>query len=242
MSTEYQAIGNPPAGSIRFNTDSSKMEIYNGEHWWNIDSTSPNEQTGGTRGLFGGGETPSLTGRIDFINVDTTGDAQDFGDLSFSRRNLRSMSDRTRMIFSGGYTSGPATFYNTLEFVTMASTGDVTDFGDLTVARSRHGGFSSSTRGFAGGGYDPNRNVIDFVTIQSTGNALDFGDMSSARLGNRGAQSPTRGLSFGGNDSETRNYIEYVTMSTTGNSADFGDMTRDMYQGTAGSNAIRAIA
>ena len=31
-------------------------------------------------------------------------------------------------------------------------------------------------------------------------------------------------------------------MSTTGNSADFGDMTRDMYQGTAGSNAIRAIA
>ena len=66
--------------------------------------------------------------------------------------------------------------------------------------------------------------------------------MSSARLGNRGAQSPTRGLSFGGNDSETRNYIEYVTMSTTGNSADFGDMTRDMYQGIAGSNAIRAIA
>ena len=72
MSTEYQAIGNPPAGSIRFNTDSSKMEIYNGEAWWEIDATSPFLQTGGTRGLFGGGETPSLTDRIDFINVDTT--------------------------------------------------------------------------------------------------------------------------------------------------------------------------
>ena len=39
-----------PAGSIRFNTDSSKMEIYNGEAWWEIDSTSPVQQTGATRG------------------------------------------------------------------------------------------------------------------------------------------------------------------------------------------------
>ena len=37
------------------------MEIYNGEQWWNIDSTSPDEQTGGTRGLFGGGGNPSST-------------------------------------------------------------------------------------------------------------------------------------------------------------------------------------
>ena len=29
------------SGSIRFNTDSAKMEIYNGEQWWEIDSTSP---------------------------------------------------------------------------------------------------------------------------------------------------------------------------------------------------------
>tara|TARA_B100000287_G_scaffold116219_1_gene108195 strand:+ start:31 stop:168 length:138 start_codon:yes stop_codon:yes gene_type:complete len=38
---EYPSLGTPPAGSIRFNTDSSKMEIYNGEQWWEIDSTSP---------------------------------------------------------------------------------------------------------------------------------------------------------------------------------------------------------
>ena len=44
------------SGSIRFNTDSRKMEIYNGEAWWEIDSTSPEEQTGGTRALSMGGE------------------------------------------------------------------------------------------------------------------------------------------------------------------------------------------
>ena len=44
--SEYQTIGNAPAGSIRFNTDSGKMEIYNGEQWWEIDATSPQQQTG----------------------------------------------------------------------------------------------------------------------------------------------------------------------------------------------------
>ena len=50
---EYPPIDKPSSGSIRFNTDSSKLEIYNGEQWWEIDSTSPTEQTGGTRGLVG---------------------------------------------------------------------------------------------------------------------------------------------------------------------------------------------
>ena len=51
---EYPSLGTPPAGSIRFNTDSAKMEIYNGDKWWNIDSTSPEVQTGGTRGVHFG--------------------------------------------------------------------------------------------------------------------------------------------------------------------------------------------
>ena len=191
---EQRPLQPTPVGALRFNTDNARLEYFDGNVYQTIPTDSPEINTGGTRGIFGGGETPSLTDRIDFINVDSTGNAADFGDLSFNRRNLKSTSDRTRMIFTGGYTSGPAVVYNTLEFVTMASTGDVTDFGDLTVARSRHGGFSSSTRGFAVGGYDPNRNVIDFVTIATTGDAVDFGDLTSARLGNRGAQSPTRGL------------------------------------------------
>ena len=49
---EKPSYDTAPAGSIRFNTDSAKMEIYNGEQWWEIDSTSPNEETGGTRGIL----------------------------------------------------------------------------------------------------------------------------------------------------------------------------------------------
>ena len=52
---EHPSLETATSGSIRFNTDSSKLEIYNGEAWWNIDSTSPEEQTGGTRGVIMGG-------------------------------------------------------------------------------------------------------------------------------------------------------------------------------------------
>ena len=93
------------AGSIRFNTDSSKMEIYNGDKWWEIDSTSPQEQTGGTRGIFMGGYTsgPATTyNQIDFVNVDSTGNASDFGDLTQQVTALMgTASSRTRGIRFG---------------------------------------------------------------------------------------------------------------------------------------------
>ena len=61
------------SGSIRFNTDSSKLEIYNGEAWWEIDATSPELQTGGTRGLWVAGNNPTYYNEIQFANIDTTG-------------------------------------------------------------------------------------------------------------------------------------------------------------------------
>ena len=75
---EHPSYDTPPAGSIRFNTDSNKMEIYNGEQWWNIDSTSPEEETGGTRGiLYAGATSGGRDNVIQFINVSTPGDAVD---------------------------------------------------------------------------------------------------------------------------------------------------------------------
>ena len=42
-------------GAFRFNTDSAKLEYYDGNQWVNITITSPEQNTGGTRGLFAGG-------------------------------------------------------------------------------------------------------------------------------------------------------------------------------------------
>ena len=47
------------AGAIRFNTDSSQMEIYDGNQWTGVLGTSGVLETGGTRGVFHGGGDPA---------------------------------------------------------------------------------------------------------------------------------------------------------------------------------------
>ena len=84
---------NTPAGAIRFNTDTMKLEYYHcgpvglgtqatGE-WVQVTTDSPDVITGGTRALFGGGYTyPSPVTNydiIDYINIASTGNAVDFG-------------------------------------------------------------------------------------------------------------------------------------------------------------------
>ena len=76
---EKPSLDTAKAGAMRFNTDSSQMEIYDGNQWTGILATSPEQQTGGTRGLFVGGRNPSNSDTIDFVNIDTTGNATDFG-------------------------------------------------------------------------------------------------------------------------------------------------------------------
>ena len=161
------------SGSIRFNTDSSKMEIYNGEAWWEI-----NIDHGSGRGLFMGG-TPSPD-TIDFITIDSTGNAQDFGNLIAPTDEGASVSNQTRAILAGGDSPAEGSITNKIESVTIATTGNGQDFGDLSVGRSRVGSCSNSIRGVfvCGQSAEPATysNVIDFVTIASEGNATDFGD------------------------------------------------------------------
>ena len=101
-----------------------------------VDSWSPDLMTGGTRGVFGGGGSPvSESEIIDYVNISSTGNPIDFGDLNNTVGFLASASSRTRGIFAGGYNT--PVFINTIEFVTIASTGNGQEFGDLTQARSQ---------------------------------------------------------------------------------------------------------
>ena len=245
---EHPSYDTAPAGSIRFNTDSAKMEIYNGEQWWEIDATSPELQTGGTRGIWFGGEGPSSPAprnTIQFVNVDSTGNAIDFGDMSQVRTELSACASRVRAFAIGGFLGGqPTNYSNALDMVTIASTGNATDFADVTQ-RGQQTSCASATRALTAGGVfaGVTSNVIDFFTMSSQANGLDFGDISHTSRGMAGCSSPTRGIFFlGDNNGSTKvNTIEYVTISTTGNSADFGDNT-DIARYMGGcSNAIRGI-
>tara|TARA_R100000008_G_scaffold77332_1_gene57694 strand:+ start:1890 stop:2903 length:1014 start_codon:yes stop_codon:yes gene_type:complete len=244
MSTEYQAIGNPPAGSIRFNTDSNKMEIYNGEQWWNIDSTSPEEQTGGTRGLIGSSSaSPSPSNAIDFFNLDTTGNGTDFGNLSVARHGTSASSSRTRGIFLGGQEPAVSTV---IDFVAIASQGNATDFGDVSYNGFLSTSWSNGTRLIKAGGEAPSPahtiNSAEYITIAQTGNAVDFGDLSEKRRRSMAIGSPTRMLICGGYSSPAnKDTIDFFTFSTTGNATDFGNLSEAKNTGGGSSNAITGI-
>ena len=243
---EYQVIGNAASGSIRFNTDSSKLEIYNGEAWWEIDATSPEQQTGGTRGLIFGGEGSNPRNTIQFFNLDTTGNAIDFGDMNDERTEGMACASRVRAFAIGGFLGGqPTNYTNTIDMVTIASTGNATNFSDSAYQKGQGASCASATRGVtAGGVYNGvTQNTIDFFTMSSTANGLDFGDISITSRGVAACSSPTRGIFFlGDNAGSTKvNTIEFVTISTTGNSSDFGDSTTTARYSSGCSNAVRGL-
>jgi len=238
---EYPSLSTPPSGSIRFNTDSKKMEIYNGEAWWEIDATSPEVQTGGTRGVFGGGfvQPATYSDVIDYFNVATTGNAIDFGDTTDCKFDPKGVASRSRGVFMGGETS-PAAYKNSMEYITISSTGNITDFGDMTISGRSGGSVSNETRGvYLQGQTGSVVNTIQFITIAATGNAVDFGDVVSSHPEGSGSNvsSTTRGCIAGG---AGNNSISYITIATTGNSSDFGDRTV-AGQCSGASNAVRGL-
>ena len=242
---EYPSLDKSKAGAFRFNTDSSQLEIYDGNQWTGVLATSPNQQTGGTRGLQGGGEAPADRDEIFYINIDTTGNALDFGNLTSSRRYCMGSSSRTRGLFMGGFDN--PTQVNTVDYVTISSTGDAINYGDLTTASHYGTGGGNSTRGLRIGGdlQSPagQTDVIDYTTFSTIGNFIDFGDLSSASEGTGGiCASPTRSCRMGSIISPAaNNTIEFVTTSTLGNSSDFGDLLALTAYGGQCANAVRGL-
>ena len=191
------------------------------------------------RGLFGGGRTPSYLNTIDYVTISTTGNAQDFGDLTQARGYIASSSSRTRGVFNAGATPGAV---NTQDFITISSTGDALDFGEVQTARYGIGNCSSSIRGVFGGGNNPsNTNVIEFITIATSGNTQDFGDLTQARVYVGGCSSSTRGVFGGGSPTPGVNTIDYITISSTGNAVDFGDLTQGRTGVTGFSSPTRGV-
>ena len=244
---EYPSLDTAKAGAIRFNTDSSQMEIYDGNQWTGILATSPELQTGGGRGVFFSG-APSNNAAIDFINISTTGNAGDFGDLAGYRVQGAAAGSRTRGLYAGG--EAPS-IVNTIEFITFSSQGtDAQDFGDMVTNQYRRMngmGCGNQTRGLFSGGWTGSvtSNHIDYVTIAQTGNSVDFGDLQVKRESGSCCASTTRGLIHGGRQqpsSSSLASIDFVTISTTGNASDFGDMSSTRAFSQSCSNATRALS
>ena len=239
-----------PAGAMRFNSDSQKLEYWNGSAWFQVHTATPDlasagDRQPGPRGIFLGGNdgNPAAVDTIDYINISSTGNAIDFGNMSSARAGLNSgsLSSSTRGIRVGG--DG---LNNEIKFVTISSTGDEQDFGDLDSSRRQMSSVSNQTRGVFGGGTPTNKNQLEYITIASTGNSVAFGNLTKNRDGAAGLSSPTRGIFAAGGDSPgnpsfNETSSDYITIATTGNAESFGDLTVARHVVAGISNVIRGV-
>ena len=215
--------------------------------------SGPTEMRGGRgRGVVAGGYSPYID-TINKIEIPTTGDAVDFGNLNQTLRGpSNGVSSSTRGLFAGGLGPSSNSNLSVITYVTISSDGGANDYGDLTQGRFMINGHSNNTRGIFTGGYSVSPsgfvNTIEFVTIASTGDATDFGDITPLpKFGTFGSgSSPTRGV-FGGGyftpSSSTTDVtdIEFITLATLGNSQTFGNLT-DARRDVGGlSSSTRAI-
>jgi len=245
--TEQRPIQPTPVGALRFNTDTSKLEYFDGNQYVNITTDSPEQNTGGTRGVTAGiNENPQWQEHMDFFNIATTGNSTDFGDMSADVFSCGATASSSRGVVFGGYGGSVQNSNNNqIEFVTIASQGNSPDFGDMTVGRSASCVSGSQTRAVAAGGAKTPgvSNVIDFVTIASTGNAVDFGDIDIpySNSSDGGCGNATRGISHQRTPNNNGTFFHF-NIATTGDAAEFSDYVNSGNNTLAGgSNAVRGL-
>jgi len=198
------------------------------------------------RGVFAGGLNVSPTAYLNtlqFVTITSTGNTQDFGDLTQGVYRLMGLSSSTRGVRGGGRDASEN--QNTMDYVTINTEGNASDFGDLSDVSTIGSGTSNETRGLFHLGVDTNdyTNTTEYITIASTGNTTDFGDRTIAAAFSEGAVASTTRAVFGtgyGN-SDYQNVIDYFTIASTGNATDFGDATVARYGCGAGNSSTRGI-
>mgnify|MGYP003116506177 CR=1 FL=1 len=248
--TASRPSGCPP-GSLRFNTDSTKLEYYRGDTigWVEIEAGSE-ELGGGTgsnlglgnRGLYMGGNRgshPSGVDNIDYITISTAGNSQDFGDMHSAVNQTSAFGSRKRAVSCGGNTPSD-TYGNSDTYMTIfASLGNASDFYTLTATSKESTAYSNDIRGFY---QEPQVKQITYVNIESGGNFQDFGSLIKNTEQGSSFTSSTRAVIVNASDTPSMtNSAEFITMMTTGNGTDFGDTTAARYGAAGGSNATRGV-
>ena len=82
------------------------------------------------RAVIFGGQPAGNSNHIDYVTIQTTGNATDFGDLVYVTSEAGASSDGTYALCTGGSISN--LFGEEMQRVTVQTTGNATYIGDLT--------------------------------------------------------------------------------------------------------------
>ena len=218
-----------------------------------------NDSVGGsgdrTRALVYGGGSPSVTNKIEFYTISTTGNSgTDFGDLTFTGRQPGNANNSTRSLICGGYPSPYSTgnAVNTICYVTTQSLGNALDFGDL-ISTGEQIMSSSPTRAVGIGGYGVGPSApsggrlteCQFITTHTLGNAQEFSELQQPRNDTIGVGNIVRGVFLGGGQNSPlpsqTDAIDFVEHASLGKPTRFGDLIAVAQSHAGTSNQVRAV-
>ena len=199
---------------------------------WKINDITKNIKEEGTypqassqnTAIYSGGTTGSSVVTMDTFQINTAGNAVDFGDLAVAIRPTANAGDFIRCIICGG--ADPDV--NTMQYVNYASKGNTADFGDdQNTNQWKGGGGSNGTRSLWSAGTTPGTTNISSIIVQTLGNAVDYGDLTQASYGHAfGTNGNNISASWsGGSTGSNTNRIETKDITSSGNNTDFGDLT-----------------
>ena len=176
-----------------------------------------------TYGMFmGGAENSGYTTEINRTTIGTSGEGEDFGDLTSARGWTMTVADATRGVCGGG-----GVYSAIIDYVTVA------------------GGY-----GTIGGGSSSNQIIetVDHITIQTAGTVSDWGDMQQPRYTTTGTCTTgvlnnSQGMILSGVVTSFTSVasIQHLTIGTTGTASDFGDCSVIRRDASAVANNDRVV-
>ncbi len=215
----------------------------------------PTEYRGGRgRGLIcGGRKSPTYYKTINYVEIATTGNSVDFGELTKKVNGPKGTSSSIRACFAAGYNPSASGHTNHIDYVTISSQGGANDFGDLiTGDEGSFGTASNNTRGLYVGSSPSYARTCQYITFATTGDANDFGDiLPNWDVTNHGMRnlstgvlgSATRAIFAGGDTPGNVDYntIQYTEYASLGDTIKFGELSATWTNASAVSSGTRGV-
>jgi len=197
-------------------------------------------ETPGNRGMrLGGQTTPGGTNSntVEFVDMISTGNTADFGDLTQARKKGAGAGGFTRVLCLGGQTP---TNVNTIDFVNPVSTGDFSDFGDLLNAgQTTNVSHCNNIKTISADGSGDADGIV-ITNMASQGNSSFFQNRTNIDTQWAvGTGSNVRFLMAG--KYPATNQIDAMEIATTGTKVDFGNLTSSRWGIAAASNSTRSV-
>ena len=228
-----------------------------------------------TRAVFGGGTdgtspSPAFQNVIDFITINSTGNASDFGDLTGNSASMGTCSTPSGQgLFAGGREApagNASKIGSQIDVINISSTGNATNFGALSVSFRQGGSNCNESTGLLCSGYQAPAivNSVNRFSLQAGGISSDFGDLNRSVSDNAAVSGAHNGIDWGsaavqrpsvtympgsgriisnGGNAPDGGVMEFITISTLGNGVNFGDSAGGNTRAYCGAtaNATRAM-